>query len=307
MCNVPKIAYEHKNLSDKKLLVIMKANEIIAEYRRQGFTLTLRQLFYQFVARDIIPNSQREYAKLGAAVSDGRMCGLIDWLAIIDRTRNLQSVGHWGDPADIVNVVAKQFRIDKWDTQTYRPEVWIEKDAIAGVVEGVCQELDVPYFSCRGYSSQSEMWVGAMRLKAYAEGGQTPLILHFGDHDPSGKDMSRDIFERLQLFMGGVEFKRLALNFDQIEEFHPPPNPAKFSDPRAAAYVAEFGDESWELDALEPALLVQLIRDNVESIRDKEAWQARVEEEDAHRAQLKKTSDYWDRVTEFLDDVSEDK
>lgn len=302
---MPKIAYETKNIGDKKLRVIMQANTIIEEYRRQGFTLTLRQLYYQFVARGFIANNQREYAKLGGAINDGRMVGLIDWLAITDRTRNLQSVAHWTDPADIVDIVSKQFRIDKWEGQTFRPEVWIEKDAVVGVVEGVCRELDVPYFSCRGYTSQSEMWVGAMRLRQYVDGGQTPLILHFGDHDPSGKDMSRDITERLQLFMGGVEFKRLALNFNQIEEFNPPPNPAKFSDPRAAGYVAEFGDESWELDALEPALLVQLIRENIESVRDADEWDAKVDEENEHRTLLAKTSKRWDDVVTMLENDNE--
>jgi hypothetical protein len=303
---MPKIAYEHKNLSDKKLGIINQANAIIAEYRAQGFTLTLRQLYYQFVARGFIANNQREYAKLGAALSDGRMCGLIDWIAIIDRTRNLQSVTHWTSPTDIVGAVADQYRIDKWAGQTFRPEVWIEKDAVAGVVEGICRELDVPYFSCRGYTSQSEMWVGAMRLRQHVQRGQTPLILHFGDHDPSGKDMTRDIMDRLQTFMGGVELRRLALNWDQIEEFKPPPNPAKFSDPRADAYVAAFGEESWELDALEPSLLVNLIHETILNVRDEDAWQERVEEEETHRDLLTKTSNRWDDVVNMLKDDNSD-
>lgn len=80
------------------------------------------------------------------------------------------------------------------------------------------------------------------------------VILHLGDHDPSGIDMTRDISDRLELFGADVEVKRIALNWDQIDEFTPPPNPAKLSDSRAGAYIAEYGDESWELDALEPTL-----------------------------------------------------
>ena len=265
---MPKIAYLNKRLSEKSVAVIKTANDIIAEYNAQGFQLTLRQLYYQFVARDMIPNNQKEYSKLGSIINDGRLVGLIDWNAIVDRTRGLKSISHWTDPAEIVDAVASQFRVDKWATQPYRPEVWIEKDAVAGVVEGVCRELDVPYFSCRGYTSQSEMWVGAMRLKKHADDGQTPLILHFGDHDPSGKDMSRDITDRMELFMGGVEFQRLALNMNQIEQYNPPPNPAKLTDSRATAYIAEFGDDSWELDALEPAVLVDLIRSTILGVRD---------------------------------------
>ena len=304
---MPKIPYIQKKLSAARLATIATANKIIDEYRAQGFTLTLRQLYYQFVARDIIPNNQKQYALLGSIINDGRLVGLIDWHAIIDRTRSLASLAHWSDPSEIVDAVASQFRIDKWATQPVRPEVWIEKDALSGVVDGICKELDVPYFSCRGYTSQSEMWVGAMRLKQHLKAGQDTLILHFGDHDPSGKDMTRDIEERLELFMGGTEIRRLALNFDQIDEYKPPPNFAKVSDPRAKAYIAEFGDDSWELDALEPAVIVGLIRDTIEGVRDEDAWQAKVEEENEHRRLLRKASERWSDITERLDNENDDE
>jgi len=299
---MPKIKYVDKRIGPARLKVIETANRIIAEYNAQGFQLTLRQLYYQFVARDIIPNNDKEYSTLGGIINDGRLAGLIDWNAIIDRTRNIKSIAHWTDPTEIVDAVASQFRIDKWSTQPYRPEVWIEKDALAGVVEGVCQELDVPYFSCRGYTSQSEMWAGAMRMQKHCRAGQSPLVLHFGDHDPSGKDMTRDIIERLELFMGGVELNRLALNWDQIQEFNPPPNPAKISDSRAKAYIAEFGDESWELDALEPAVIVGLIRTAILGVRDADKWAEKVEEEDEHRTLLSQCSERWDDVVDLLKD-----
>lgn len=297
---MPRIAYIDKKIGGKRLAVIAQANSIIAEYQAQGFRLTLRQIYYQFVARDFIANNMREYQQLGSILNDGRLCGLIDWNAIEDRTRNVRSVAHWTSPNEIVSVCASQFAIDKWAKQSVRPEVWIEKDALAGVVEGICQELDVPYFSCRGYTSQSEMWAGAMRLKRHLENGQNTLILHFGDHDPSGKDMTRDIEERLELFMGGTELRRLALNMDQVEHYNPPPNPAKLTDSRANAYIAEFGDESWELDALEPAVIVDLIRTAIEGVRDEDAWQEAVEEEDTHKDLLSKASKRWSEVVELL-------
>lgn len=309
---MPRIAYIEKNLSPDRLATIEKVNAIIAEYEAQGFALTLRQLYYQFVARDLIRNNLQEYKRLGDLVNDGRLVGLIDWEAIVDRTRNLQSVARWNDPPHILEAVAEQFRIDKWATQPYRVEVWIEKDALVGVIERVCKDLDVPYFSCRGYTSQSEMWAGAMRLNHYRRGtrpgalgrvnrSQTPIILHFGDHDPSGKDMTRDIEDRLRLFMGGTEVRRLALNFDQIEAFRPPPNPAKLSDSRAAAYVAEFGDDSWELDALEPSVIVGLIQDMVLELRDPGLWNDAEAEEHEHRSALEKVYQRWEAVTKFLE------
>ena len=164
---------------------------------------------------------------------DGRLAGLIDWNRIVDRTRNLEGNSHWGNPGEIMRSAAHSFRLDKWANQPYRVECWIEKDALRGVIAGVCNELDIPHFSCRGYTSISEMWVAARRLQHWIARGQTPVILHLGDHDPSGVDMTRDIFDRLQTFMGGAEVKRLALNWDQVEMYNPPPNPAKLTDSRA--------------------------------------------------------------------------
>lgn len=298
---MPKIAYMQKTIGAERLAVIQIANKIIDEYSALGFTLTLRQLYYQFVSRDLIKNSDKEYKRLGDAINDGRMLGLIDWNAIIDRTRNLRSVPHWSTPSDIIEACASSFRIDKWQGQRFRPEVWIEKDALVGVIEGVCSELDVPYFSCRGYASQSEMWSGAMRLRRYARGNQIPIILHFGDHDPSGMDMTRDITDRLRTFMGGMEVRRLALNMNQVEEYTPPPNPAKITDSRATAYIAEYGDESWELDALEPMVLAGLVRSEIEKLRDEDTWEDAVREEDRHRSLLADASTRWRDVVDFLE------
>ena len=283
---MPKTAYIERAFGLAARKIIGKANDIIAEYQAQGFVLTLRQTFYQFVSRDLIPNTMKSYKRLGCIISNARLAGMIDWTAIEDRTRNVVSVSHWGSSAEIVDACADQFRMDKWAKQPCRPEVWIEKEALAGVIEGVCSELDIGFLSCRGYTSQSEMWSSAMRLKAMIEAGQTPIILHLGDHDPSGLDMSRDITDRLAMFMGGVKVIRLALNMDQIEQYSPPPNPAKVTDSRFASYQAEYGDDSWELDALEPSVLVELIRDAVLAVRDESLWAEAVQEEEDHRATL---------------------
>jgi hypothetical protein len=285
-----KIAYITKKLSASKLRVIEQANTIIEEYQVQGYELTLRQLYYQFVARDLLPNKMKEYQRLSIIISDGRLCGLVDWDAIVDRTRNLQKNSHWESPGEIVEICSKQYKIDRWEGQEYRPEVWIEKDALVGVIEKVCRSLDVSFFSCRGYTSQSEMHAAAKRLEQYAENGQTPVIIHLGDHDPSGIDMSRDIFDRMEMFMGGLEVKRIALNRDQIDRFKPPPNPAKFSDPRAHDYVKKHGAVSWELDALEPKVLDALIRSTITPLIDMNVWKKREKLEAEHKALLVKTA-----------------
>lgn len=288
---MPKIQYVSKNFSDKTMLRIKEANIIIDEYMEQGYTLTLRQLYYQFVSRDLIPNKQTEYKKLGVVVSDARLAGLIDWNAIEDRTRNVRALSHWESPSEIVDACASQFRVDMWKKQVCRPVVWIEKDALVGVIEGVCNRYDVPYFSCRGYTSQSEMWKAAMNFETQMDSGQRPILLHLGDHDPSGLDMTDDIIKRLETFMGGIEVRRLALNQEQVKKYNPPPNPAKMTDSRFADYMAKFGSESWELDALEPSVMSDLIEKEVKSLISKREWEMSRQEQADGRAKLREVAE----------------
>jgi hypothetical protein len=294
---MPKICYVARSFSRKTQTIIDQANGIIGEYAAQDFDLTVRQLYYQFVARGLLPNSQKNYKRLGSIVNDARLAGLIDWNRITDRTRNLESLSHWESPKDILSACASQFRLDKWEGQTYRPEVWIEKEALAGVFERVCKELDVPYFSCRGYTSQSEMWAAGQRLKQWSSLAYTPIIFHFGDHDPSGIDMTRDIEDRLQMFVGGIELQRLALNMDQVGTYKPPPNPAKTTDSRYANYIKVHGHESWELDALDPTVLANLVRNAIGAIRDEVTWNCQVSAEEEHKRLLVIASNKWHDIT----------
>lgn len=297
---MPLVKYKDISFRGSTLAIIEQANEIIAEYVADGYDLTLRQLYYQFVARDIIPNKQSEYSRLGSIINDARLAGLIDWGHITDRTRNVRSNSHWNDPASIMRSAAASYKIDKWERQPVRIEVWIEKDALAGVFDRVCRELDVPLFSCRGYTSQSEMWAAAQRMQKHADFGQEPVILHFGDHDPSGIDMTRDIADRLELFMGGTEVNRLALNMEQVEEFNPPPNPAKTTDSRFKAYIVEYGAESWELDALDPRTLSTLVEDTVARFRDDDLWDEAVAEEQEAIDLLNKAARNWHTIADDL-------
>jgi len=289
---MPKIAYTTKNFRDATLALIRQANAIIAEYQSAGFSLTLRQLYYQMVARAIIPNRQQEYKRLGQIINNARLAGLVDWNAIVDRTRNLRENPHWCSPREIMQGAVDQYQMDKWRDQDFRLEAWIEKDALVGVIAGICRELDIAYFSCRGYASASEVWRAGQRLARYKNDGQDPIVLHLGDHDPSGVDMTRDIEGRLSMFGGwGITVKRIALNMDQIEQYNPPPNPAKITDSRFNGYAIEFGEESWELDALEPQVLVELIRDEIFTYRDPVGWAEKVALENEHRAILRQVTD----------------
>src|SRR3990172_4683983 len=267
-----RIAYRDQQFTSRSLTIIDTANDICAEYQGQGYDLTLRQLYYQFVSRGLIPNKDTEYKRLGSIINDARMAGLLDWDYIVDRTRNLRSLGHWGSPADILNSAADGYRVDLWANQAYRREVWIEKDALVGVIEGPCELLDGPYFSCRGYTSQSEMWGAAQRIRRWNRANQMSVVLHFGAPDPSGIDMTRDITDRLETFGADFELRRFALNMDQVDQYNPPPNPAKITDSRSESYIREYGHESWELDALEPRVIGELIDQEIRRLIDQEVW-----------------------------------
>lgn len=336
-----RICYTWKKFTPEHQEVIRWANSICEGYAAQGLVLTLRQLFYQGVARGLLPNAQNEYKRLGDIVGDARMAGELDWDYLIDRTRNVVSQPHWKDAADVVQKAAEQYRTDLWEPQRVRPFVFIEKDAAIGVVESVCDENSVPYFSCRGYASVSEIWSFAQRIRYYIENGEQVVILHIGDHDPSGLDMTRDLNERLRLFVtrdwlmlwgqnlprpvsvgdikdhmrahmrdhgshiaDGVSpwvIQRIALNYDQVETYNPPPNPAKQSDARYQKYVAETGlYESWELDALDPVVLQGMIQDEIDSVRDLETWGQSLADMEEDRDTLKKLAEKWGKVKEVI-------
>lgn len=298
----PMICYEDRKFGVDRLAMIKKANEIIAIYAAQGYDLTLRQLYYQFVSRDLIANKQSEYKRLGACISEGRRAGLIDWDAITDRTRNLQSLGTWESPEEILAQDAREFRYDRWDSQPCYVEVWFEKDALMGVFERVAHEMRVPFFSCRGYTSDSEVWGAAQRLASkFDDEGKEVIVLHFGDHDPSGIDMTRDIRDRLSLFgAADVEIRRLALNMNQVRRYKPPPNPAKETDSRFVGYQDLYGDESWELDALEPTVLAALVRGEIRGLLDDGAWETDIKREKVARAQLQSLSDNYSKIAKRL-------
>ncbi|MHA1286707.1 MAG: hypothetical protein ACTSPB_04805 [Candidatus Thorarchaeota archaeon] len=280
-----------KNFRTKSWNLIHQCNTILNTYKSQGYDLSLRQLYYQLVSRDIIPNSQRSYGNLGNLVNDARLAGLLDWSMIVDRGRSTIANTHWNNPAEIVRAAANSFRIDKWKNQPNHIEVMVEKQALEGVLQPVCSRLDVNFTANKGYSSQSFMYSKGRALKRMQKAGKAIHVLYLGDHDPSGLDMDRDIDDRLSMFseLPVVNVDRLALTMNQIEQYKPPENPAKITDTRAKKYIQKHGYSSWELDALEPKKLAQLVTDAVEALRDPDLWDDTL----AKEAEMKTELDEW--------------
>lgn len=271
-----KIKFREVRLSkaNKERLEII--NEIIEEYQEQDLVLTLRQLYYQLVSRDIIPNKQAEYSKLSTLLKEGRMGGIVDWDAIEDRLRKPSKPSSFETPEDGMRALIDQYELPRMDGQKNYVEVWVEKDALSGVLKRVTEKYHIPILVNRGYSSASAMFDSYQRFKRamdeFDEDEESSVIvLYLGDFDPSGIDMIRDIEARI------IEFSKkhyeqfpfniipIALTKEQIRKYNPPPNPAKRTDPRAKGFIAEHGGTSWEVDALPPNVLNQLLEKEIKA------------------------------------------
>lgn len=282
--------------------IIEKANAILAEYQADDYTLTLRQLYYQFVARGLLENTERSYKNLGKVVTRGRMGGLISWTAIEDRGRSSFRVQGEDSAEAVLQGIEDAIVLDPWEDQDNYVEVWIEKEALHNVIERPCDAYRVTHMACKGYLSASEAWRSGMRFLGRHRQGKNLHVIHLGDHDPSGIDMTRDNQDRLELFSGcRVTMHRIALNYDQVQQYSPPPNPTKMSDSRANDYFDRHGGESWELDALDPKVLDRLVRDHLQPlITDGVAWDETFDREKELQTSLSQLHDNWGAIEHFL-------
>lgn len=289
-----KQCYMDKRFKADTLALIDTINEIVDEYEAEGYVLTTRQLYYQLVARDIIPNTLQEYKRAAGIINDGKLAGLIDWDMLEDRTRSFVRRSRWDSPTSLIDACADQYHQDMWIGQSRRVFVIVEKEALVGVLERVCHRYDTPLLAARGYPSSTVLREFALSdvIPAMHE-GQHGLILHLGDHDPSGIDMTRDLLERLRMFAGrSFDLKRIALNMSQVEELDPPENPAKSTDSRFASYLRQYGTSSWELDALPPQYLDQLVSGHIEDVLDHGAWRLNQQAINNARLMIEKASLY---------------
>ena len=275
-----KETFREKRFGADSLLVVQRADQIIQTYQAQGLRLTARQLYYQFVTRNWVTNEDKSYKRLTSIVSDARLAGMLDWDAIEDRGREADVPNDFEDLDALVKAALSSYKLDRWEGQPYYAELWVEKQALAGVLEPLARKFHVPLVVNKGYSSQSAMYAAAQRFRTGmgTEGereevgqGEDPWyqleseragrIFYLGDFDPSGEDMVRDIRDRMQMFGCGdqLEVQKIGLTWAQILHHKPPPNPAKLDDPRAAVYIAQHGRQSWEVDALDPPELARIV------------------------------------------------
>lgn len=226
----------------KTLNMLEVAREVLAE----NHPMTVRQVYYQLVSRQVIENNRGKYQAVSNMLVDARKEGTIPWEWIEDRLRRPRAVAMWDDLADFAETARRAYRRDVWATQPGYVEVWLEKDALSGIFEDVLAGYGVTLNVGRGYDGWDSIHNAATRFGD----GDGMTVLYFGDFDPSGEDMVRSLRERLAFFEACPEIVKCALTLDDVRRYNLPPDFTKTTDTRRAAFVAKWGDVSVELDAL---------------------------------------------------------
>lgn len=285
---------------------------ILAQY---DIPITIRQLYYRVISDpyNLLENTANAYQNLDAMTVKMRERGDIDWRKIEDRTRGIEGEDYEdsGDPVEFISsrvsslkYISRWYNLPMWETQPNYVEVWVEKDALAKIVSNVTNECKMVSFPTRGYGSFTSLKESAIRLSNHSriwdgnversdEDGYVPsdkkiIILYLGDFDPTGLDVDTTVSQKVMEYGGGdFEFRRIALTMEQVKEYNLTPNYAKISDTRAAKYIARYGNDTWELDALPPDVLTKIIKDEVEGLIDRDIWEEREEKINKIRESIK--------------------
>ena len=269
---------------------------VVRHYQQINIRLTNRGLYYKLVKANIIPNFIEVYKRLCTFFTDGRYAGIIDWEAIEDSGRVVERKAHWDNIASIVDSAIDQYRLPRWSDQDYYVELYCEKQAMENTLRPVADKYHIYFGFNKGYSSAATIYELANRLNEQIQDGKNTVVLYLGDHDASGLDMIRDIRERVVEFLTkgdnpveepvAFEILPLALTMEQIKQYGPPPNPAKQKDPRAKWYIKQFGNISWELDALDPEVLQAIAEQGILKYLDMEKYNKWIEREDKEKQAL---------------------
>jgi hypothetical protein len=286
-----KICFRTKRFSSDSLTLLTQAQRIIDNYQSQNITMTLRQLYYQLVVANVIPNKVQFYNQLVSLITDARYAGLVDWDAIEDNLRKPRLPSTFTSISDLLNAAMHSYRLDFWKDMTTYVELYTEKDALSSILAPIAFRNRIVFQVNRGYSSASSMFEGANRFFEKQDEEKDLIILYLGDHDPSGLDMVRDIETRLREFGVHVTVRPLALTWDQIQKYSPPPNPAKMSDSRSENYVHKFGEFSWEVDSLPPDVMIKLVEDGIQSYLDPKILKKVMAQEQKDKKALQEFSD----------------
>lgn len=269
------------NFSDKTMNVLNEINKILDEY---SVRMTIRQIYYQLVTRGIIENSLKSYKRYDKIITDGRKQFIVDPNAIVDRSKPMIKKPSWPDLSEFMESVGSAYQKSIWPDQENYIEVWIEKDALSGVIQPVTEKYDCQMHIGRGYQSFSNKYEAANRFK---EIDKQIIILYLGDFDPTGIDISRDLETQLQDLGTYPKIERVALNRNQVDEYNLPPIPTKPTDSRTRKHIQQYGDMAVELDALPPNVLTRITEGAILKHLDFGAYQNTLRQQQEEENQIK--------------------
>lgn len=283
-----------------KSWIIQNSIDIVSAY--DPGILTLRSLHYQLVGRGMT-NDIQHYKRVVVAMIDARWGGDITFDTFSDLDRAM--VGETSYlPTDLDGGVTRaQDQIknwmeyyfkNKWENQPFYPEIFIEKKALQGVFQEVCRNWNIALGACKGYPSLTFLHESFKRFEDAEQNGKKPIILYFGDYDPSGEDIPRSIFDNLNRFGVYVEVRRIALMEHQVIEWDLPPAPAKDSDTRTANWG---GLGQVELDAVRPEKLMELLEGAIRDIFDEELY------DELLKVEQEEQVIYRERIKEFVNNI----
>lgn len=292
-----KIAYEERRFAAKTALVIDQANEIMEDYD----SITLRGLYYQFVARNYLENTIRNYKKLGDIVRNARMAGKISWDLMTDRTRSLYGYNTYDNIGEAFDMASYRYKEDLHSDQDNYIEVWCEKDALTGTIQKPCNQRRISYFPTKGYPSISALKNAADRFKREVRKGKNVIVLYLSDLDPEGIAMPKTVQETFNTMGVDVDIERIGLTLEQVRRYNPPSSVAKATSSRLQDYIDEIGtDEVWELDALSQDVTQGLISSRLDELIDQDRFRVAEVVEDRNKRRMREIADRMDEVEEFL-------
>jgi len=231
--------------------------------------MTIRQLFYRLVSVQALENGTPDYKKLSRVMTDARESGQVPFEWIVDRSRPTYAPNVFDNLQDGLMALRNCYRKDYWQDQPVHVEIWTEKDAIIGSIEPVTDELGVTVRVSRGFTSTTRVHEIASTFSRIVK----PIfVFYLGDHDPSGRAIELDLYDRISSYGTDFQMARLAIREKDIDDFNLPPLRIKASDTRAAAFRRKFGNRCVELDALPPEELRSRVRQAIEGHIEAEAW-----------------------------------
>jgi hypothetical protein len=288
--------------TEKQLDKLNKVLEILEELHDYK-PLTLRQIYYQLVGKGYIENDVSQYTMLSNLLKWARIDGHISWGDIEDRVRAYHDLTGWYSSENFFQASLKNFLVgykrDLLQSQEKYIEIWIEKDALSSVFTRMASFYTVPVVVCRGFSSVS--FLNDFRERITDHRDKCPVMLYFGDFDPSGVEMLTAMQTTLrdEMSVDEIEFNRIALLQEHVFNYNLPhnPNALKKTDTRAKKHVSAYGELAVELDALRPDILEQKIRDAIEAELDIEAFNNEVRK---HNEEIDKLNNLKKKVLGFF-------